>query len=95
MGLTVAHLLDRGWNSDWTGAATVIAGVVSTVWLLLYSLQRVKKHRDEPPIIPSTIPFVGHLLGMALFGGRYIKNIGYGPLPLPHQPPPHYTNPPP
>ncbi|KAK0743184.1 cytochrome P450 [Schizothecium vesticola] len=76
MGLTIAHLLDRGWGSDWTGAATVIAGVVSTLWLLLYGLQRVKKHRDEPPIIASAIPYVGHLLGMALFGGRYIKNIG-------------------
>lgn len=81
MGLTIAHLLDRGWGSDWTGAATVAAAVVSTLWLLLYSLQRVKKHRDEPPIIPSAIPFVGHLLGMALFGGRYIKNIGYAPPP--------------
>jgi hypothetical protein len=87
MGLTIARLLDRGWGTDWTGAATVVAGVVSTLWLLLYGLQRVKKHRDEPPIIASTIPYVGHLLGMALFGGRYIKNIGYGLPPPPIQPP--------
>ncbi|KAK1832500.1 cytochrome P450 [Podospora conica] len=78
MGLAIAHLLDREWGSGsaYTGTATIIAGIVSTLWLFLYSLQRVKKHRDEPPIIASPIPYVGHLLGMAFFGGKYIKNIG-------------------
>jgi hypothetical protein len=45
-------------------------------YLLLYRWQLVKAHPDEPPIIPSRIPFVGHLLGMALQGGRYVKNLG-------------------
>ncbi|KAK1767814.1 putative cytochrome p450 protein [Phialemonium atrogriseum] len=58
-----------------TGLATA-AAVVLTLYLVLYKLQTVKTHPDEPPIIASGIPFVGHLLGMALKGGRYIKQIG-------------------
>lgn len=52
-----------------------IAGFV-TCYLLLYQWQFVKTHPDEPPIIPSTIPFIGHPLWMALQGGRYVKNLG-------------------
>ncbi|KAH8884603.1 cytochrome P450 [Thozetella sp. PMI_491] len=55
---------------------TTAAAVVLTLYLLLYRLQTVKAHANEPPIIASAVPFVGHLLGMAIHGGRYIKGIG-------------------
>ena len=56
-----------------------VAAVALTFYLILYRLQTVKSHPDEPPIIPSAVPYVGHLLGMALKGGRYIKQIGLVP----------------
>lgn len=60
------------------GLAT--AGVVIlTLYLFLYKLQTVKSHPNEPPVVASGIPFVGHLLGMSLKGGRYIKHIGFVP----------------
>ncbi|KAK8069425.1 cytochrome P450 [Apiospora phragmitis] len=30
----------------------------------------------EPPIIKPTIPYVGHVLGMLLYGGHYLKQLG-------------------
>lgn len=50
--------------------------VLGAIYLLLYRWQLVKNHPDEPPIIPSAIPFLGHPLRMALQGGRYVKNLG-------------------
>ncbi|KAK4242789.1 cholesterol 7-alpha-monooxygenase [Achaetomium macrosporum] len=59
-----------------TSALSVTFGVLFTGYLLLCRWQLVKAHPDEPPIIPSAVPFVGHLLRMALQGGRYVKNLG-------------------
>ncbi|KAL2015754.1 hypothetical protein VTK56DRAFT_4864 [Thermocarpiscus australiensis] len=67
----IGGLGDAAGNSVFTAVAAVLAA-----YLLLYRWQLVKAHPDEPPIIPSAIPFVGHLLGMALQGGRYVKNMG-------------------
>lgn len=53
------------------------AVIILTLYLVLYKLQTVKSHPNEPPIVASGIPFVGHLLGMGLKGGRYIKQIGF------------------
>ncbi len=58
-----------------SGLATTALVLVS-VYVVLYRLQFAKHHAREPPIIASPLPFVGHVLGMALFGGSYIKSIG-------------------
>ncbi len=58
-------------------AFATAAAVALTLYLILYRLQTIKSHPNEPPSIASTVPFVGHLLGMAIHGGRYIKGIGY------------------
>jgi hypothetical protein len=54
----------------------VVGAVLVVVYLLLYRWQLVKAHPNEPPILPPRIPFLGHLLGMATQGGRYVKNLG-------------------
>jgi hypothetical protein len=41
-----------------------------------FYLSSAKLHPQEPPVITSVVPFVGHLLGMIVNGGRYIKSIG-------------------
>jgi hypothetical protein len=54
---------------------TIIIGFITLVLALRYASGR-KVHPNEPTVLPPWIPFVGHLLGMALHGGRYIKRIG-------------------
>jgi len=65
-----------GYLDDWTSIVTLAAAIAGTLYLLLYRLQTSKKHAHEPPIIAPAIPYVGHLLGMAFQGGRYVKGIG-------------------
>ncbi|KAJ7038228.1 cytochrome P450 [Mycena alexandri] len=70
--------LSLSFHSLWPptpGLATAVA-VLSAVYLLLYRLQAVKNHPNEPPIVPSWFPFVGPLLGMVGEGGRHVKSIG-------------------
>lgn len=61
-------------------AATCI-GIAVTAYSILYQYSRWMIDAREPPVIASTIPFVGHILGMGLYGGKYIKNLGCGHLP--------------
>ncbi|KAI8631304.1 cytochrome P450 [Xylariaceae sp. FL1651] len=66
--------------SEWwplSSVATCIVAVI-TAYALLYQASARKLDAREPPIITSGIPFVGHILGMALHGGKYIKNLGLG-----------------
>ncbi|KAI1325941.1 cytochrome P450 [Xylariaceae sp. FL0255] len=55
--------------------ATGVA-IFLTLYVLLYQASTRKHDANEPPIIASPIPFIGHILGMAVFGGKYIKNLG-------------------
>ncbi|KAI1174350.1 cytochrome P450 [Nemania sp. FL0916] len=55
--------------------ATTTAIVVA-VYALLYQYSKQKINAKEPAVIASSVPFVGHILGMALHGGKYIKNLG-------------------
>ncbi|SPO02689.1 uncharacterized protein DNG_05362 [Cephalotrichum gorgonifer] len=57
------------------GLATTVAGFCA-VFYLLYRAGAKKIHPDEPTVVPPTIPIVGHLLGMAFHGGKYVKTIG-------------------
>lgn len=58
------------------GATTTILGLVTVLIALRFAAGR-KLHPDEPTVLPSWIPFIGHLIGMAVYGGRYIKKLGY------------------
>lgn len=55
--------------------ATWIA-VIAVTYALVYHYSKQKLDAKEPPIIASGIPFAGHVLGMALHGGKYIKSLG-------------------
>ncbi|KAJ6787373.1 hypothetical protein PWT90_06301 [Aphanocladium album] len=72
----------RGIDLALPGATTAILGAV-TLCLALRYLSGRKLHPSEPTVLPPWIPFIGHLLGMALQGGRYIKRLG---LSRPHEP---------
>lgn len=50
--------------------------IVFAVYALLYQYSTQKLDAREPAVISSGIPFIGHMLGMGLHGGKYIKNLG-------------------
>ncbi|KAI1373561.1 cytochrome P450 [Hypoxylon crocopeplum] len=64
--------LDR-WPLS-AGATSIVA--ILTLYFLVYQFSSRKADPREPPVIAPTIPVVGHVLGMALLGGRYIKDLG-------------------
>ncbi|KAK4172060.1 putative cytochrome P450 E-class, group IV [Triangularia setosa] len=66
-------------------SAPIVTGLVVLLatYLLLDHAQTRPLSKNEPPILPSRIPFLGHVLGMLFQGGRYVKNIG---LDNPHLP---------
>ncbi|KAK0617113.1 cytochrome P450 [Immersiella caudata] len=81
------HISTQEWTDYQPLIATVVA-VLSALYVVLYRLQSVKRHPDEPPVIAAGVPYLGHLLGMAMFGGRYVKGIG-----LKHRDKPVFTLP--
>ncbi|KAK4665845.1 hypothetical protein QC763_409110 [Podospora pseudopauciseta] len=50
--------------------------ILFTTYAILYFAQTIPLSKNEPPIIPSRIPFLGHVLGMLFQGGKYVKNLG-------------------
>ncbi|KAI2610605.1 cytochrome P450 [Hypoxylon sp. NC1633] len=62
---------------------TLIITILATLYLLAHHLSARKLDPREPPVLAPAVPAVGHLLGMALRGGRYIKGLG---LRHPHLP---------
>ncbi|KAI0483525.1 cytochrome P450 [Xylaria cf. heliscus] len=50
--------------------------IVAVTYALMYQYSKQKLDVKEPPVITSSVPFIGHLLGMAIYGGKYIKGLG-------------------
>ncbi|KAK7044700.1 cytochrome P450 [Favolaschia claudopus] len=61
---------------SWPPSATWAVVALTTLYIAARHLASRKQDPREPPVVPSTIPYIGHLLGMALYGGRYLKEIG-------------------
>ncbi|XXG95684.1 hypothetical protein Hte_001953 [Hypoxylon texense] len=57
-------------------AGTTAVVVILATYFIAYQLSSRKIDPREPPVIVPIIPIVGHILGMASLGGRYIKNLG-------------------
>ncbi|KAI0391943.1 cytochrome P450 [Xylariaceae sp. FL0594] len=66
-------LSTEGWPLS--PAATCLA-ILAVGYVLLHRSSTLKCDDREPPILASPIPFIGHILNMALYGGKYIKNLG-------------------
>ena len=48
-------------------------GLALTVAYGIVRLYIPKHHRNEPPLVPSTIPLVGHILGLLRHGSLYYQ----------------------
>lgn len=57
------------------GSVGVAIGIAFTL-ALAERLSESKWHPREPACIRPVIPWVGHLLGIWLWGARYIKTLG-------------------
>lgn len=73
------QMMDSEAHFSSSAILTILAVLLAT-YLLLIHLSTQKWHPTEPPIVPCPfplpLPYVGHLLGMALQGGHYIKQLG-------------------
>ncbi|OTB03618.1 hypothetical protein M426DRAFT_321542 [Hypoxylon sp. CI-4A] len=56
-------------------STTILIGLL-TLYLVTQHLSTRKLNPREPAVIAPLIPVFGHLIGMALYGGKYIKNLG-------------------
>lgn len=54
-----------------------IVAIILTIgcWLLLEKSANISHNVKEPPLIPQSVPYVGHLLGMLRDGSRYYTKI--------------------
>ncbi|KAJ2985007.1 hypothetical protein NUW58_g5764 [Xylaria curta] len=50
--------------------------IIAITYVLMYQYSARKLDAKEPVVVSSAVPFIGHLLGMALHGGKYTKNLG-------------------
>ncbi|KAI0104398.1 cytochrome P450 [Daldinia grandis] len=71
--MAFSEIAPEWWPFSINTTAIVVA---ITIYFIAYQLSSRKIDPREPPVIAPVIPLVGHLLGMALLGGRYIKNLG-------------------
>jgi hypothetical protein len=65
----------EAWPDNLATGATVTAGFLILAFVLRY-MSGKKLHPSEPIVVQPWIPLIGHLMGMALHGGRYIKQLG-------------------
>lgn len=65
----------EAWPINLVTITTVTAGFLALSFVLRYTSGK-KLHTSEPIVIQPWVPLIGHLMGMALHGGRYIKQLG-------------------
>ena len=59
-----------------SGVSAFLLGL-GTLYFFLYRLQLRRGRPDEPPVIAAPgLPFLGHVLGMGIQGGRYLQRLG-------------------
>ena len=63
-------------NESWVLSGSLIIACGVLLLLLVFSHHAARKlDVQEPPVVSSTIPYVGHIIGMIVYGGRYTKRI--------------------
>jgi hypothetical protein len=48
-----------------------------SLWLLLDHLYAPKHNPREPPVLSSSIPYIGHILGLLRYGHKYYQTTRY------------------
>ncbi|KAI4865929.1 cytochrome P450 [Hypoxylon rubiginosum] len=71
--MAYADFIPESWPFS---AGTTAVVIILATYFIAYQLSSRKVDPREPTVIVPIIPVVGHILGMASLGGRYIKNLG-------------------
>lgn len=53
----------------------VILGITTSLFMILAFFFNIKRDPKEPPFIPQSIPYVGHLFGIIRKGESYYHQI--------------------
>lgn len=56
---------------------SVCALVTATcLWVLARMVLPDRSDRREPPVVPSPVPFIGHVFGILRYGASYFRYLG-------------------
>src|ERR1700753_4022902 len=58
-------------------SAVKYVAIFFVLFIIQYLVKPRKRTPTEPALIPSWIPYIGHPIGMFLYGGRYLRDIRY------------------
>lgn len=53
----------------------VVVAIALACWFLLEKLINVPHNAKEPALIPQSVPYIGHLLGILRDGSHYYTKI--------------------
>lgn len=56
----------------------ILLAIAAGLYFVLEHFIGVKIDQKEPPLISSTIPYVGHLIGIIRYGTKYYAKMRYG-----------------
>lgn len=63
----------------------VLAAIIG-LWYILDYLYAPRHSSGEPPVLPSSVPYVGHIIGLLRHGTRYYQTTRYTHVPaIPQQ----------
>ena len=51
--------------------------MISAIWLAVHLLYTPVHDPQEPPLVTSRVPFIGHILGLLRYGTRYYQMTRY------------------
>lgn len=72
------HDLEKG-QTDWEMLLPLIGLALAGVWYLLDYYFIPKHAPNEPPLVSSYIPYIGHIIGLFHHGSRYYQVTRYSP----------------
>lgn len=55
----------------------VLLALATALFFVLEYFMGIRLDRKEPPLIPSRIPYVGHIIGLIRNGTRYYAKMRY------------------
>lgn len=70
--------LEKGLT-DWEMLLPLVGLALAGVWYLLDYYFIPKHSTNEPPLVSSYIPYIGHIIGLLHHGSRYYEVIRYFP----------------
>ncbi len=58
----------------------LLAVASAAAWYTLDYLYAPTQHSNEPPLVPQSVPYIGHILGLLRHGTRYFEITRYAAL---------------